>query len=59
MSSLYERKSENLLLCMPIKCSYFGSEDFCYCCPNSTRKEYCHLRSDECADHCHICKPNC
>ncbi|CAL4952366.1 unnamed protein product [Urochloa decumbens] len=56
-TSLYERKNENIFLCPDFKCTYFNPKDLCFCCPDPSRKEYCHLTYSECVANCHIREP--
>ncbi|PAN46824.1 hypothetical protein GQ55_9G209500 [Panicum hallii var. hallii] len=42
------------------KCDIFGHglQD-CYCCPDGSRKEYCHQTMEECRANCASCRPKC
>uniref|UniRef100_A0A0A9AA90 4Fe-4S ferredoxin-type domain-containing protein n=1 Tax=Arundo donax TaxID=35708 RepID=A0A0A9AA90_ARUDO len=49
-----------VILCIPGKCNYF-SRDLrdCYCCPDGSRVEYCHVTMKECRAKCDVCNSIC
>ncbi|CAL4965809.1 unnamed protein product [Urochloa decumbens] len=58
-TSLDETKV-HLIFCAKSRCLYFGPTYVdCYCCPNESRKEYCHTTLKECRANCAACNPRC
>ncbi|TVU27230.1 hypothetical protein EJB05_29827 [Eragrostis curvula] len=58
-TSLDERKLK-LVFCTFAFCGYYNrSGQGCYCCPDMSRKEYCHLTMEECKNNCATCNPKC
>jgi hypothetical protein len=58
-TSLDERKL-TLIFCSRVHCDYFNPRfNVCYCCPDGSRKEYCHLDLQECRATCALCDPKC
>lgn len=51
----------SLIFCAQTKCDYFSSPRFliCYCCPDKSKREYCHLTMEECRANCASCTPKC
>ncbi|TVU45441.1 hypothetical protein EJB05_04928 [Eragrostis curvula] len=56
----FDEGKMHIILCATGKCKYF-SPDFqdCYCCPDGSRKEFCHLTMEDCQANCHACIPAC
>jgi len=50
-----------LMLALSTPRLYFSPSVFlaCYCCPDVSRKEYCHLKLEDCRATCTTCKPKC
>ena len=50
-----------LMLALSTPRLYFSPSVFlaCYCCPDVSRKEYCHLKLEDCRAACATCKPKC
>ena len=47
-----------LTFCVWGKCDLFGhGVQNCYCCPDGSRKEYCHQTMEECRANCALCRP--
>ena len=60
-SLLDDERKLTLNMCSEVHCDYFSPELFrpCYCCPDVSRKEYCHLKLEDCRATCTTCKPKC
>ncbi|PVH39460.1 hypothetical protein PAHAL_5G506700 [Panicum hallii] len=55
-----EASKVTLIFCAVSKCNFFSpSYDLCYCCPDASRREHCHLSMEECRANCASCKPKC
>ncbi|KAG0535824.1 hypothetical protein BDA96_03G011100 [Sorghum bicolor] len=59
-TSLDGRKVK-IIFCSKVDCDYFdpGNGSICYCCPDYSRREYCHLTREECRANCALCRPKC
>ncbi|PVH39433.1 hypothetical protein PAHAL_5G500300 [Panicum hallii] len=59
-TSLLDERKLTLIFCAQTLCNYFTPDKFtaCYCCPDVIRKEYCHLKLEDCRANCATCKPN-
>ncbi|KAG2595807.1 hypothetical protein PVAP13_5KG099887 [Panicum virgatum] len=60
-SLLDDERKLTFNMCSEVHCDYFSPELFrpCYCCPDVSRKEYCHLKLEDCRATCTTCKPKC
>ena len=59
-TSPHDERKVKLIFCAMVKCNYFDPGYFiCYCCPDGSRKEYCHLNLQECRASCALCQPKC
>jgi len=60
-SLLDDERKLTLNMCSEVHWDYFSPELFrpCYCCPDVSRKEYCHLKLEDCRATCTTCKPKC
>jgi len=60
-TSLLDERKLTLNFCAEAHCDYFSPTVFlaCYCCPDVSRKEYCHLKLEDCRAACATCKPKC
>ncbi|CAL5040397.1 unnamed protein product [Urochloa decumbens] len=48
------------VFCAEVNCDYFDSHHLlCYCCPDDSRREYCHPTLEECRANCASCQPKC
>ncbi|CAN6292765.1 unnamed protein product [Urochloa humidicola] len=59
-STSFAESKIHIILCIRGTCDFFGngSQD-CYCCPDGSRKEFCHQTLEECRAKCHACVPSC
>ncbi|CAL4958604.1 unnamed protein product [Urochloa decumbens] len=59
-SSLLDERKVTLIFCAKTTCNYFDpAYGICYCCPDASQKEYCHLTLEECRANCSSCTPKC
>ncbi|KAG2586546.1 hypothetical protein PVAP13_5NG118408 [Panicum virgatum] len=54
-------RTPNAYITTPTSCNYFTPNKFnpCYCYPDVSQKEYCHLTLEDCRAKCATCKSNC
>jgi hypothetical protein len=59
-TSPHDERKVKLIFCAMVNCNYFDpGYSICYCCPDGSLKEYCHLNLEECRASCALCQPNC
>ncbi|KAG2537431.1 hypothetical protein PVAP13_9NG295773 [Panicum virgatum] len=59
-SKSFDESKVTLIFCSVSKCDFFGHGwQECYCCPDGSRKEYCHQTREECRANCALCGPKC
>ncbi|KAG2590107.1 hypothetical protein PVAP13_5NG385834 [Panicum virgatum] len=57
---LLDERKLTLNFCVKTTCNYFNPEyGICYCCPDDSHKEYCHLKLEDCRANCATCRPKC
>jgi hypothetical protein len=59
-SKSFDESKITIIFCSVVLCTFFGHGwKECYCCPDGSRKEYCHLTKKECRANCALCRPKC
>ncbi|TVU03767.1 hypothetical protein EJB05_50675 [Eragrostis curvula] len=60
-STSLEESKIYIVLCIHVRCNYFGNDDqMCYCCGDENKKENCHPTLEECKNTCPLCnQPKC
>ncbi|CAL4978315.1 unnamed protein product [Urochloa decumbens] len=51
----------HVVFCISTWCRFFDKFEGtdCYCCPDQSRKENCHMTMEECRSNCASCNPKC